>query len=138
MWERIRKSPAKADRRSLSFTVINNGQKMNWDRASRLSNLFNSPERPQRSSSILTRSSSPSSSHSDLAATLEGHNQHAPVILGICAMDVKARSKAMREILIRLVERARGAIEVKVFGDKVILDEGAFLSGRVHTYPAAD
>ncbi|KAF8914584.1 histidine phosphatase superfamily-domain-containing protein [Mucidula mucida] len=38
-------------------------------------------------------------------------------------MDVKARSKAMREILIRLVERARGAIEVKVFGDKVILDE---------------
>lgn len=30
----------------------------------------------------------------------------------------------MREIIIRLVERARGAIEVKVFGDKVILDEG--------------
>ena len=39
-------------------------------------------------------------------------------------MDVKARSKAMREILTRLVERARGAIDVKVFGDKVILDEG--------------
>lgn len=39
-------------------------------------------------------------------------------------MDVKARSKAMREILTRLVDRARGAIEVKVFGDKVILDEG--------------
>ncbi|TFK75929.1 hypothetical protein BDN72DRAFT_756639 [Pluteus cervinus] len=38
-------------------------------------------------------------------------------------MDVKARSKAMREILTRLRERARGAIEVKVFGDKVILDE---------------
>jgi hypothetical protein len=33
----------------------------------------------------------------------------------------------MREILTRLVERARGAIEVKVFGDKVILDEGAYL-----------
>ncbi|KAG6880042.1 hypothetical protein C0992_007359 [Termitomyces sp. T32_za158] len=39
-------------------------------------------------------------------------------------MDIKARSKAMREILTRLVERARGSIEVKVFGDKVILDEG--------------
>ncbi len=39
-------------------------------------------------------------------------------------MDMKARSKAMREILTRLVDRARGAIEVKVFGDKVILDEG--------------
>ncbi|KAJ7591067.1 histidine phosphatase superfamily-domain-containing protein [Mycena floridula] len=38
-------------------------------------------------------------------------------------MDVKARSRAMREILIRLVERSRGTIEVKVFGDKVILDE---------------
>lgn len=30
----------------------------------------------------------------------------------------------MREILTRLVERAKDAIEVKVFGDKVILDEG--------------
>jgi hypothetical protein len=41
-------------------------------------------------------------------------------------MDVKARSKAMREILTRVVERAQGAIEVKVFGDKVILDEGMY------------
>lgn len=39
-------------------------------------------------------------------------------------MDVKARSKAMREILTRIVERSRGVIDVKVFGDKVILDEG--------------
>ncbi|KAH9965911.1 hypothetical protein BC827DRAFT_1180973 [Russula dissimulans] len=46
-------------------------------------------------------------------------------ILGICAMDVKARSKAMREILTRLVDGARGTVEVKVFGDKVILDEDA-------------
>lgn len=51
-----------------------------------------------------------------------------PIVLGICAMDVKARSRAMREIIIRLVERAHGAIEVKVFGDKVILDEGKHLS----------
>ncbi len=98
---------------------------MHWDRQSRLSTFFNSPERASpRSSSILTRSSSPSSSHSDLPATLDAHQNANPVVLGVCAMDVKARSKAMREILIRLVERARGSIEVKVFGDKVILDEG--------------
>jgi hypothetical protein len=39
-------------------------------------------------------------------------------------MDVKARSRAMREILTRIVDRSNGAITVKVFGDKVILDEG--------------
>jgi len=48
------------------------------------------------------------------------------VILGVCAMDIKARSKAMREILTRLVERGKGAIEVRLFGDKVILDEGVY------------
>ena len=100
---------------------------MHWDRIerpSRLSPFFHSPERPSPSSSIFTRSSSPSStgSHSDLSATLD--YKKPLVVLGVCAMDVKARSKAMREILTRLVERARGAIEVKVFGDKVILDEG--------------
>ncbi|KIM46207.1 hypothetical protein M413DRAFT_441274 [Hebeloma cylindrosporum] len=90
---------------------------------------LHSPEKPSpRSSSIITRSSSPSStgSYSDLALTLDPkyvqiHQKSA--VLGVCAMDIKARSKAMREILTRLVERARGAIEVKVFGDKVILDE---------------
>jgi hypothetical protein len=105
---------------------------MYWDRQSRISSFFNSPERGSpRSSSYITRSSSPSStgSHSDLAATLEnGKFGRTRVVLGICAMDIKARSKAMREIITRLVERARGAIEVKVFGDKVILDEGMRIS----------
>lgn len=31
----------------------------------------------------------------------------------------------MREILTRINELSRGLIEVKIFGDKVILDEGA-------------
>ncbi|WVQ81892.1 hypothetical protein IAT38_004019 [Cryptococcus sp. DSM 104549] len=45
------------------------------------------------------------------------------VVLGVCAMDVKARSKAMREILTRLVDIEKGGLEVKIFGDVVILEE---------------
>ncbi|WWD19022.1 hypothetical protein CI109_103479 [Kwoniella shandongensis] len=46
-----------------------------------------------------------------------------PVVLGVCAMDVKARSKAMREILTRLVDIEKGGVDVKIFGDVVILEE---------------
>ncbi|WVR07463.1 hypothetical protein IAU60_004504 [Kwoniella sp. DSM 27419] len=45
------------------------------------------------------------------------------VVLGVCAMDVKARSKAMREILTRLVDIEKGGVDVKIFGDVVILEE---------------
>lgn len=38
-------------------------------------------------------------------------------------MDVKARSKAMREILTRLNDIEQGGVEVKIFGDMVILEE---------------
>lgn len=101
---------------------------MHRDRQSRFS-LLQTPDRnPARSSSIFTERSStpsPTGSHSDLLYVSE--QIRTPIILGVCAMDIKARSKAMREILTRLVERSRGGVEVKVFGDKVILDEGAFL-----------
>lgn len=57
------------------------------------------------------------------AMTVSESSQKA-VVVGVCALDVKARSKAMREILTRLVERGGERVEVKIFGDKVIFDEG--------------
>lgn len=60
--------------------------------------------------------------HSPTKALIGGKT---PVVtLGVCAMDVKARSKAMREILTRLVEIERGGVDVQIFGDVVILEEG--------------
>lgn len=47
--------------------------------------------------------------------------------VGVCALDVKARSKASRKVLTRI--QADGDFDIVIFGDKVILDEGQqFLS----------
>jgi hypothetical protein len=43
-------------------------------------------------------------------------------VIGVCALDKKARSKPMRCILDKLL--AYGDFEVVIFGDKTIIDEG--------------
>jgi hypothetical protein len=82
---------------------------------------FGSKEREEGQSTGAPCRTRQRSSHSETISNVPQAKPAPWGVIGVCALDVKARSKPSKSILMKLI--ANREFDVKVFGDKVILDE---------------